>query len=313
TEEQYKQLVNLLQKTKTNDCSTNTTGIIALIANVATNDHVWIVDSGATHHVTHCKNALSNLKRVDNRTNGVQLPTGNKADITHIGDAVVLGDKTIEGVLYVPDFKFNLLLVSKLTKQLCCSVGFYPNFCIFQRLYNGKGDKFTVRARKDVLIGYSETQKGYRLYDLENRSIFVSKDVVFKEEIFPFSNTTCPDDVEDLFTSQNSSEAEEMQQSHPTMIPSTSQNIQPQIEDTTATAGETINDARVLDNPTEAQQHSSEPIESKQVVEATEAQEHSLEPTEEASVPPQQASADVETRKSDRQGKPSIWLKDYIT
>ncbi|OIT00070.1 hypothetical protein A4A49_59849, partial [Nicotiana attenuata] len=115
-----------------------TTSIIALIANIAANDHVWIVDSGATHHVTHCKNVLSNFKRADNRTDGVQLPTGNKADITHTGDAIVLGYKTIEGVLHVPDFKFNLLSVSKVTKQLCCSVGFYPDFCIFQGLYNGK-------------------------------------------------------------------------------------------------------------------------------------------------------------------------------
>ncbi|XP_075083245.1 uncharacterized protein LOC142166996 [Nicotiana tabacum] len=411
-EEHYKQLVNLLQKTNTSDCSTNTACIIVLMVNVVANDHVWIVDSGATHHVTHCKNALSNLKRADNRTDVVQLPTGNKADITHTEDAVVLGDKSIEGVLYVPDFKFNILLVSKLTKQLCCSVGFYPDFCILSgalqwqgvgigrennrlylikenlpvtttsflkgygdtklwhlrlghasaksmehisalnnKIHTGvqdncevfplannlpKGDKFTVRARKVVLIGYSETQKGYRLYDLENMSIFVSRDVMFKEEIFPFRNNTCPDDAEDLFTSPNSLEAAEMQQSHPTVLPFTYQNMQPQIEDTTnTTVGETTNDARGLDNvildgehenvaqvndnsidgqavePTEAQQHSSEPTESEQEVKPTEAQEHSLELTENGNVHPQQTSTHMGTRKSGRQGKPSIWLKDY--
>nr|XP_009759784.1 PREDICTED: uncharacterized protein LOC104212263 [Nicotiana sylvestris] len=113
-----------------------------------------------------------------------------------------------------------------------------------------------------------------------------------KRRFFPFSNITCPDDAEDLFTSPNSLEAEEMQQSHPTVIPPTSLNIQPQIEDTTATTEETTNDARVLDNvisygehksvdqindnfiddqvaePTEAQQYSSEPTESEQVVES---------------------------------------------
>lgn len=41
-------------------------------------------------------------------------------------------------MLYVPDFKFSLLLVSKITNELCCSVSFYPEFCIFKGLYNGK-------------------------------------------------------------------------------------------------------------------------------------------------------------------------------
>ncbi|XP_070003163.1 uncharacterized protein [Nicotiana sylvestris] len=36
------------------------------------------------------------------------------------------------------DFKFNLLSVSKLTKDLWCSVTFFPDFCIFQDLYSGR-------------------------------------------------------------------------------------------------------------------------------------------------------------------------------
>ncbi|XP_016473358.2 uncharacterized protein LOC107795270 [Nicotiana tabacum] len=325
TGDQYKQLVNLLQKTTTNECSTNTASIITLMTNAIASDHVWIVDSGATHHVTHCKNALNNLRKADHKADGVQLPTGSRAEITHTRDAVVLGNKTIEGVLYVLDFKFNLLSVSKLTRQLCCSVGFYLDFCIFQGLYNGKvmgigrennglylikenlptttisllkehgkttlylrlghtstksmqhiselknkiqageqdncevcplarqyrlqfplsstrsssifnsytwmfgdlisilqgkssyellfgkpakidhlrefgclcyasnlpkGDKFTARAKRVVLVGYSETQKSYRLYDLENKRVFVSRDMVFKEHVFPFEKTT---------------------------------------------------------------------------------------------------------------------------
>lgn len=38
----------------------------------------------------------------------------------------------------MPGFKFNLLSVSKITKELCCSVTFYPEFCTFQDLYSGK-------------------------------------------------------------------------------------------------------------------------------------------------------------------------------
>ncbi|OIT08539.1 hypothetical protein A4A49_63157, partial [Nicotiana attenuata] len=321
TEDQYKQLVNLLQKTTTSDCSTNTAGIIALMANVAANNHVWIVDSGATHHVTHCKNALSNLKRADHRIDGVQLPSGNKEHIAHTGDIVVIGDKTIEGVLYVPDFKFKLLSISKLTGQLCYSVGFYPDFCIFQGLYNVtylNVINFTVRATKAVLIGSSETQKGYRLYDLENRSIFVSRDVVFKDEIFHFGNTTSSDNSEDLFTSQHSFEAGEVQQPHTTVIPTTSQDMHFLIEDNTPTKVETTDSETVINNVISGGEHenaapTNENSISEQAAEPTAAQEPSLETTEEASMHAQPASTEIETRKSSRQGKPSICLKDYIT
>lgn len=44
-------------------------------------------------------------------------------------------------------------------------------------------------------MGYSETQKGYRLLDLENHLIFISRDVTFMEYIFPFKHgsTDSPD------------------------------------------------------------------------------------------------------------------------
>lgn len=50
-------------------------------------------------------------------------------------------------------------------------------------------DKFSPRAVRAVLVGYSTYQKGYRLYDLENNSFFVSRDVVFMETIFPFKGS----------------------------------------------------------------------------------------------------------------------------
>lgn len=48
-----------------------------------------------------------------------------------------------------------------------------------------KGDKFAERVKAAVLIGYSETQKGYILMELSSKQIFVSRDVVFKETEFP--------------------------------------------------------------------------------------------------------------------------------
>lgn len=49
-----------------------------------------------------------------------------------------MGDQVIHNVLHVPKFKFNVLSVSKLTRELSCGVAFFPDFCILQALSNGK-------------------------------------------------------------------------------------------------------------------------------------------------------------------------------
>lgn len=49
-----------------------------------------------------------------------------------------------------------------------------------------RSDKFAPRAKKGVCMGYAETQKGYRILDLESNTFQVSRDVTFIEEEFPF-------------------------------------------------------------------------------------------------------------------------------
>ncbi|OIS96198.1 hypothetical protein A4A49_58555, partial [Nicotiana attenuata] len=127
-EEQYNQLVNLLSKTSAGENSS----IKGASSNLA-------VDSGASHHITFYKNILESIQSINRQSNDrVQTPTGSRSEITHTGDAIVMDTQRITNVLHVLDFKFNLLSVSKLTKELCCSACFYPYFVIFQGLYNGK-------------------------------------------------------------------------------------------------------------------------------------------------------------------------------
>ena len=39
-----------------------------------------------------------------------------------------------------------------------------------------------------VFIGYPQRIKAYKLYDIEHKRVFISRDVVFHEIIFPFHN-----------------------------------------------------------------------------------------------------------------------------
>ncbi|KAL2499108.1 RmlC-like cupins superfamily protein [Abeliophyllum distichum] len=48
--------------------------------------------------------------------------------------------------------------------------------------------KFDTRARRYVFLGYFSGQKGYTLYDLTDRKLVVSRDVVFHKTIFPYAS-----------------------------------------------------------------------------------------------------------------------------
>ncbi|XP_075074394.1 uncharacterized protein LOC142161998 [Nicotiana tabacum] len=62
----------------------------------------------------------------------------------------------------------------------------YDNNIFDQQNPLKKMDKFSARAVLAIFLGYSLTQKGYKLFDLSNHVVFVSRDVDFKEDNFPF-------------------------------------------------------------------------------------------------------------------------------
>ncbi|XP_070020679.1 uncharacterized protein [Nicotiana sylvestris] len=101
------------------------------------------------------------------------------------------------------------------------------------------GDKFAPRARKSILIGYSETQKGYRLYDLDSKRIFVSRNVTFREHVFPFKENMQIEE-EDLFPNTTPSVA-------PTDTMSSQPTLHSTIEGQLSTEGVTTIDPTATD------------------------------------------------------------------
>jgi len=58
----------------------------------------------------------------------------------------------------------------------------FPNL----RPYNSH--KFSLRSKPCVFLGYSSHHKGYKCFHSEMDRIFISRDVIFHEEVFPFSH-----------------------------------------------------------------------------------------------------------------------------
>lgn len=48
-------------------------------------------------------------------------------------------------------------------------------------------DKFSKRSRLCVFVGYPFGKKGWKVYDIERNEFLVSRDVVFREDVFPFA------------------------------------------------------------------------------------------------------------------------------
>ncbi|KAK2966571.1 hypothetical protein RJ640_009343 [Escallonia rubra] len=127
-------------------------------ANMATSnfsgktENGWIVDTGATNHITHDVNSLSNVEQQHNIP-PVQIPDGKTIHV-HALRQINLGNRLIlDQVLGVPDFCFNLMSVSKLTRDLNCTLTFWQNFFVIQDLHSRR------------LIGVGRERNG--LYYLE--------------------------------------------------------------------------------------------------------------------------------------------------
>uniref|UniRef100_A0A251SF15 Putative gag-polypeptide of LTR copia-type n=1 Tax=Helianthus annuus TaxID=4232 RepID=A0A251SF15_HELAN len=64
-------------------------------------------------------------------------------------------------------------------------------------------DKLSFNAEKCVLIGYSNVKKGYKLWSLDNKKEFYSRDVKFYETVFPFKSSQIANQDKNLNQSLN--------------------------------------------------------------------------------------------------------------
>lgn len=89
----------------------------------------WILDSGATHHITPYLELVHNPIPVNSQ---LHLPNGDHSDVTHLGTVQLTSDITLHQVLVVPTFHCNLLSIPQLTHKTAATVVFSSTKCILQ-------------------------------------------------------------------------------------------------------------------------------------------------------------------------------------
>nr|XP_009801332.1 PREDICTED: uncharacterized protein LOC104247084 [Nicotiana sylvestris] len=168
-------------------------------------------------------------------------------------------------------------------------------------------DKFAPRAVRLVFLGYAAHQKGYRLLDLENKVFFISRDVVFYGDIFPFH--IAEDSSESLFLDITPVPRQDLDEEENTVVSSVdvtnvpcSSNITPNANNVPCSSNITLAATNVPCSPTVApalldEQNISYPVEHNNV----------------ESLGDSSALLNAEgIRKPARVSKTPIWLKDYV-
>ncbi|KAG6518818.1 hypothetical protein ZIOFF_022299 [Zingiber officinale] len=121
----------------------------------------WVIDSGATDHMTNAANSFISYS-LSSGQEKVIIADGTKATVTGKGSIKLTDHFFLSSALHVPSVSINLLSVSSITKQLHCSVTFFPDHCVFQDLET----KQTIGTGREV--------GGLYYYQLETTSALKS-------------------------------------------------------------------------------------------------------------------------------------------
>jgi len=102
-------------------------GNIVSYINMIHNEERWIVDSGATDHVTISLDNFDSYSKINDIK--VNLPNGIHVKATHKGNIKLNNGITLHNVLFIPEFNYNLISLSKLIKDSQVHIAFTDSGC----------------------------------------------------------------------------------------------------------------------------------------------------------------------------------------
>lgn len=151
--------------------------------------------------------------------------------------------------------------------------------------------KFNVGAVNCILLGYGIHQKGYKVFDLDKKQVFISRDVVFHETIFPFNSTDTisASQTHDPFLDLESPSSVSIHRTIPSLTVTSLMLVT-----TIFNADQAFPDVHTPSTPLAS------------------SSEHSTHDIESQSTFPIPEVLRIVPRKSNKHTKPPIWLKDFV-
>ncbi|KAM2081358.1 hypothetical protein ACFX1T_035003 [Malus domestica] len=119
-----------LNETTTQDNVSCIISALSTALNEITHD-CWIIDSGATYHITNKSSYLDKFQNM-HESSLVSVANGKGEPIMGKGKLKLLSDEIESTALYVLSFPFQLLSIGKLTNTLNCLAIFSPHNVLFQ-------------------------------------------------------------------------------------------------------------------------------------------------------------------------------------
>ena len=98
--------------------------------NAFSTENIWIIDSGATDHMTPHSSSFSSYT-ASSGNQYIIVANGSNTPITGRGNIYLQPSFPLKNVLHVPKLSNNLLSIQKVTQDLNCAVIFFPSHCVF--------------------------------------------------------------------------------------------------------------------------------------------------------------------------------------
>lgn len=134
TNTKYQKILDLLNKepSHANTTIANSSELSGITCLSLLNSNDWIVDSGASDHMCFSLDRFCFYKSINKLGHQITIPDGRKISVKYMGTVKLQNGVFLQNVLYVPQFRFNLISVNKLISDLKCKLTFETDGCYVQ-------------------------------------------------------------------------------------------------------------------------------------------------------------------------------------
>ncbi|KAL2993091.1 hypothetical protein AAZX31_10G088800 [Glycine max] len=139
SDEEYQEYLKLKSEKSSSSASSSSVPCYstACISQSIDGSSPWILDSGASDHISGNKSAFTFMS-FPKIPHFVTVANGSKVAPQGSGQVSLSSSLKLDSVLFIPQCPYNLISLSQLTRSLNCSITFTSNSCVIQEHGTGR-------------------------------------------------------------------------------------------------------------------------------------------------------------------------------